>query len=215
MNTQKPLSNSYIQKETIIIKEFLFTFTDDLYKKFKDNTISIINNPKINKNQIGNIIFNPDKLTQQELVEITFNAIVESAQDYEDSKCNVSTVLNLIKRKLCNQKYFFEDFKGSFHSDDLYEFFDFYYDSDDFFEIYLLELLENADITKIESSNEPIIIHHEIIIETVLVQDVNGRAHWDNGFYDEVTHYIYFSAFTSKGKDRRIIRLSDLKTQIS
>jgi len=117
----------------------------------------------------------------------------------------------LIKRKLCNQKYFFEDFKGSFHSDNLYAFFDFYYKSNDLFDIYLLELLGNANITKIESSNEPIIIHHETIIETMLVQDVNGRAHWDNGFYDEVTHYVSFSAFTSEGKDRRIILLSDLK----
>jgi hypothetical protein len=164
MNTQKPLSNSYIQKETILIKEFLFTFIDDLYNKFKDKTISIINNPKINKNQLSNFILDPDKLTQQELVEIIFNAIVESAQDYEDPKCNVSTVINLIKRKLCNQKYFFEDFKGPFHSDDLYEFFDFYYNSNDLFEVYLLELLENANLTKIESSDEPIIIHHEIII---------------------------------------------------
>ena len=32
MNNQKPLSNSYIQKETILIKEFLFTFIDtDIY----------------------------------------------------------------------------------------------------------------------------------------------------------------------------------------
>jgi len=117
-------------------------------------------------------------------------------------------------RKLCNQKYFFEEFKGVFHSDELYEFFDSYYDIDDLSDI-VLDLVDNADINKIESSNEPIIIHCETIIEAVLVQDGNGRAHWDNGFNDEVTHYISFSAFTSKGKGRRIIQLSSLKIQVS
>jgi len=75
MDNKKLFSNSNIQTDTILIKEFLFIFINGLYKKFKDKTISLINNSKITTNQIGNFILDPDKLTQQELVEIIFNTI--------------------------------------------------------------------------------------------------------------------------------------------
>ena len=80
MNTQKPLPKFYIKKKTILIKEFLFTFIDDLYKNLK-----LLTSPLRyieNNDQKGNFIFDFNRLTKLELVNIILESIMHKKKRY-------------------------------------------------------------------------------------------------------------------------------------
>ena len=176
-------SNIYIKKESTLVKEFLFVVVGELYEEFKNKSI----NKTIRK---GNFIINWSVLTQQELVGIIFNCILECYVN--DFEFNLDIACGRVEEELCNPKYFFGgvkepssifDFRDATGTDS-YE---------THFTCILWDLLANeAQLINLDGpDNPPISLYTEC--------------------YGDDPIYASFTAFTGKNKARRTIRLQDLE----
>ena len=180
------LSNIYIKKEIRLVKEFLFIVVGELYEEFKNRSI----NKKIRK---GNFIINWRVLTQQELVEILFNCILECYVN--DFEFNLDLVCERVEEELCNPKYFFGGVK---EPSIIFDFCD--ATGTDSYETHfrcrLWDLLadEAQLITLGAQDNVPISLCTEC---------------YSNDSDDSIN--AYFTAFMGKNKARRILTIKDLE----
>ena len=227
-NKTKKLSKAQeaqIQRDSTLLKNFLFDLIDELYKDLK-----LITRPfyykRDDKSQKGNFIFNFDLLTKLELVNIILESMIETASKSRGSWICIGKLGNMVEEKLCNTKYLVLESNsgnyGKLHSSDFAGM------VPDLFRRDLCDRLLNVAIKDENIADIEELIHHSyypfcneilkesndskpIILKLRLTEfevvDLNSGEYITSA---EGVHYISFLAFKGESKTRRTIRIENL-----
>ena len=201
------LSEAQILRDTKLLKNFLFDLINKPYNDLV--TISRIFSYKGgNQDQEGNFIFDFNRLTKLELVNIILESIIETAERNKDHFIERSRFCRILKSKLCHTKYIFLKPCGTFDSRAF---------AGNLASMFTEDLYNK--LIQVAKRDECILKIEEIIKRTKFVNGDFLRESSDTkpvflGFVGrtvETRDSIYFVTFKGKSKTKRIIRPSDLK----
>ncbi len=220
----KKLSKAQIQKDTTLLKRFLFDFIDELYKDLITITRQF-SYKESKQNQKGKFIFDFNRLTKLKLIDIIFESIIEITRESKSNALEIGKLCKRVRNKLCHTKFIFlkpesvsngeldaRDFAGNLpymFTEDLHSKL-FQVATKDTNILWVEEILKetkytNDDLLKESSDTKPIFIgfdDNDTLDDLEMYECVTTGGGCD---------HIHFLTFKGKSKTKRIIRPSDLK----